>query len=117
MTVAHLVTNYADTVRTIRARVSDYVGRTWSDLGEYRDADIDRFVARVVPVVTGGQRQVAALTDSYLAAVGTEILGKPTRPVGIPSKVISYDALRGGVAAAKVYARPGNVVWNALAAG
>lgn len=103
-------------MRAVRARVVDYVRTIWTDLGDYRDADIDRFVSTVVPVVAGGQRQVAALTDAYLASVGTVILGKSVRPVGIPANVINYEALR-GVPAAKVYARPGNVVWTALAGG
>src|SRR5690242_17855344 len=71
----------------VRARVLTFVTRSWDGLADYRDPDIDRFVAAVVPVVAGGQVRAASLTDAYLAQVETAVLGTPTRPVGVPREV------------------------------
>lgn len=114
--VVNAVLNYDDAVRAVRARVLSFIQGTWGSLEQFRDPDIDRFIARVVPVVTGGQRQVAALTDGYLAALETKTLGIPTRPLGIPADVVTTQAMR-GVAADIVYRRPAITVWMALAKG
>lgn len=114
--VAHIVTSYSDTVREVRTRVTSFVERLWGGLESFRDTDIDRFVARVVPVVAGGQRQVASLTDSYLAAVETSVLGKAVPPTGVPASVIASESLR-GLPARTIYQRPGLVVWGALSKG
>ncbi len=112
--VVRVVTAYSNTVQAVRNRVEQFVRRAWGGLGSYRDADIDRFVALVVPVVTGGQRQVAALTDVYLATIAAAVLGGAPRPVGVPVAVT--NDIR-GVPADDVYHRPGITVWTALAAG
>lgn len=90
---------YAFTVKRIRARVTDYL-LTQFAAGQYRDKDLQRFVALAVPVVTAGQRQVSALTDAYLAQVLTTTLGRPVRPVGVTN-----DYPR-PTPPAEVYARP-----------
>lgn len=98
----------------VRARVVDFVRRTWGSLGDYRDADIDRFVAAVVPVVRAGQVRVGALTDAYLARVETAVLGDPVRPLGIPRDVVTDVR---GVDPAEVYRRPALELYMKLAAG
>lgn len=96
---------YAAQVRAIRARVEQFALRRFS-AGEFRDADLERFVKTVVPVVLAGRRQVSALTDAYLS-----------RKLGIrASGPIDTDSLR-GVAAAEVYARPFVTVRTKLANG
>lgn len=114
--VAHVVNGYGDQVRAVRARVTQFVRATWGGLEQMRDADVDRFVKRVVPVVTGGQRNIASLTDAYLAAVEQSALGIPTRPRGIPAHLITTDAMR-GVPAIQVYRRPAVTVYTALSKG
>jgi hypothetical protein len=96
--------------------VLDFVQRSWVGLDEYRDADIERFVAAVVPVVTGGQVRIAALTDAYLATVETAVLGDVARPVGVPRSLVTDEVMR-GVPASDVYGRSGPTVWTALANG
>lgn len=108
--VTKVVTTYSRTVEAVRKRVLTFVDRSWLGLGSYRDADIERFVRAVVPVVQGGQRQVAALTDAYLATLARTVLGSG-KPVGVSPA--SVTDLR-GVPAAEVYARPGVTVWMAL---
>lgn len=98
----------------IRLRVVGYVTRAWGSLDGHRDADIDRFVRAVVPVVEAGQVRVAALTDGYLAILERGALGVAARPVGQPAEAAT--ALR-GVPTAEVYQRAGVTVWTALSRG
>lgn len=101
---------YTAQVRAVRARVSAFAAARFG-AGQYRDADLARFVAEVVPVVLAGRRQTAALTDSYLqqtlAAAGIKVPKAPP---------VDTVALR-GVPAAEVYARPYTTVRASLADG
>lgn len=99
----------------VRRRVLDYVGRQWRGMESWRDADIDAFVSRVVPVVEAGQVQIAAITDSYLAAVETQVRGA-VQPVGVPADIVNDLAMR-GVETAEVYGRSGPAVWTELSNG
>lgn len=114
--VAHIVNGYDDAVRGVRARVLEFVRSTWGGLEQFRDADIDRWVGRVVPIVTGGQRTVASLTDAYLAAIEQSTLGVPVPPRGVPSHLVTTEAMR-GISAAEVYRRPAVTVYTALSKG
>lgn len=111
-----VVNAYENEMAAVRARVVGYVQRVWGSLDAWREADIERFVRAVVPVVEGGQVRIAALTDAYLAAFERTVLGGAAAPVGVPAAQISYQAIR-GVPAAEVYARTGPTVWSALADG
>ena len=111
--VVRIVDTYTATVAAVRARVADYVDRTFRNLGSYRDADINRFVAAVLPVVEGGQRQVASLTDAYLATIARQVLGTG-KVTGVQTANVA--ALR-GTDPAEVYARPIRTVWYALSKG
>jgi hypothetical protein len=115
-TAAAVLARFRAQDAAVRARVVDFVTRTWFGLGDWRDADIDRFAAAVVPVVAGGQIRVASLTDAYLAQVETAVLGIPTGPVGVPRGLVLVDAIR-GVDPAEVYRRPALELYTALAAG
>ncbi len=98
----------------IRSRLSQAVSATWEGLGSWNDADVERFVARVTPLVVAGQVQTSAMTDAYIAATLSEMRGRPVRPVG-PSRAEITSAR--GVPADEVYRRPFVEVWTALAAG
>lgn len=113
--VVRVVATYNDTVKAVRARVLAFVAATWTGLESYRDPDIARFVAAVVPVVEGGQRRVAALTDAYLATVARTVLGT-SKPVGVGPTNVSIENLR-GVPATEVYTRPAITAWMALRDG
>lgn len=114
--VLNLVAGYGDRASALRQRVVRFVERAWGSLDAWRAEDIDRFVRAVVPVVTGGQQQVAALTDAYLAAVEQAMTGLPVRPVGVPTVLVSDETIR-GVAADEVYRRAGVTVWSGLSRG
>lgn len=96
---------YVAQVKATRQRVGRFVQARFA-AGEYRDADMARFVSQVVPIVLAGRRQVSALTDAYLS-----------RKLGIRTTgPIDTDLLR-GVAASEVYARPFVTVRSKLADG
>lgn len=86
---------------------------TWDGLGNYRDPDIDRLVKAAVPVVSGAQSQVSALTDAYLSRVTASTLGAPMRVAGVRGAVRNPR----GVDPQEVYRRPGISVWTALSHG
>lgn len=98
----------------VRARVLRYVEAAYGSLDSWRDTDIERFVAQVVPVIEGGQLRVAALTDAYLSRIASAVLEADIAPLGIPRAAVV--AVR-GVPTADVYARVGPTVWRALGDG
>lgn len=91
----------------VRARIEQYATTVWNGLGSWRDADIDRLVALVLPKVIAGQRTVSNLTDTYLASI------TGLRPVG----VINVDSGLRGVDPAEVYRRPAVEMRTALSTG
>lgn len=108
---ARLDLAYAAQVKATRARVEAFAARAFL-AGDFRDADLDRFLATVLPVVLAGQRTVSSLTDAWLAMTLTEALGRRVAPVG----ALASLALR-GVDPAEVYARPFVTVRTKLAEG
>lgn len=104
------------TVRRVRDQVARFVQAQWIGLGEYRDADIDRLVAAVLPVVEGGQLTIANLTTAYLAAVAETIVGSPTRTPTTRPRDMSVEAVR-GVPGSEVYRRPALSLYWALSKG
>lgn len=100
---------YQAQVRSVRERVMSFAAARFG-AGQYRDADLERFVSEVVPVVLAGRRQTSILTDAWLAQRLAASLGKPVRPLG----PVDTDALR-GVDPAVVYARPFVTVRTELA--
>lgn len=93
--------------RAVRAILSRFDG--WYSSSQIRD-----MTAEVVAAVEATQRQVAAVTDAYLARVATEITGRTIRPVG----GIDPSGLRRGVTHQGVYGRVADQyrfhVWEGL---
>jgi hypothetical protein len=94
----------------VRARVTAFASKQYVDLGSWRDADIERFIAKVVPVVEAGQIKTAGLTQSYLAAMARMSGIKPLPTAKLPAN------LR-GVALEEVYRRPAVATYTALSKG
>lgn len=113
---ARQVTVYQRTVAAVRAAVLAHLTRVWNGLDQYRDDDIDRWVAAITPTVTAGLAQVAALTDAHLATMIGTLAGTPPKPLGVRTADVTVEALR-GVPAAEVYRRAGVTVWTELAGG
>lgn len=110
-----LIAAFGSTGGRIRTHLLAVVLGVFDRLGSWRDDDVSRFVAAVLPVVAGAQRQMASLADAYVATMLADMLGGAGRPVGIAA--LTGAALRGGVDPAEVYARPFKTIWKALAAG
>lgn len=113
--VVSAIVGYQDAVRQVRAQVEAFATALWGGLPGYRDEDIDRMVAAIVPVSLGAQQRVVALTDSYLSAIAVAA-GFPQPPGGTPADEVTGTALR-GVEPAEVYYRAGVTVWTALSQG
>ncbi len=101
----------------VRQRITNFVTATWIGLGSWRDEDIEAFVARVVPVVAGGQRQIASLTDAYLSEQIGEMFGVSTAARGIAGDEVTGAAVRNGASPADVYRRPAVETYTALKQG
>lgn len=108
---AVLAERYRDAVIDVRRRVSTRVERNWRTLGSWNEADVDRFLARTLPVVDAGQRRTVSLTDAYLARTTRR------RAVGLPADDLVGAAVRNGTAPADVYRRPFVQLWTALGNG
>lgn len=108
-TEAETILGYQAAVAAVRARLLQLSAAAWNGLGSYRDADIDRLVAMLVPRVQAGQIQVATLTAAYVAAIAGSAA----------SGLVDRAAVTGGrgVPPEEVYRRPANQVYIALAEG
>lgn len=91
----------------VRERVIEAAELSWDTLGNWRDADIARFIANVTPMVEAGKQTIAQATDAALAEMIDD------DPVG----VVDLSQIRGGVSAADVYRRPAIAMRSALADG
>jgi hypothetical protein len=107
-----LVAGYQGATESVRARVLAYASSLWMGSPGFRDADVERLIARIVPVVQAGQVQVAQITDSYVARMA--ILAGVTSSDGVDAAAITGYR---GVAAEVVYRRPAVSVYTALAKG
>lgn len=106
-----LAVRYRDALIDVRKRVSARVEHNWRTLGSWNEADVDRFLARTLPVVDAGQRRTVSMTDAYLArATGG-------RTVGLPAAELVGAGVRNGTPPAEVYRRPFVQLWTALSTG
>jgi hypothetical protein len=100
----------AATGRT-RAQMLAYAAALWASLPNYRDADIARFIAAIVPRVQAGQLAMANLTSVYLARAASTV-GNPVKPLPVDPKLVQDGR---GVPATEVYRRPAIETYSALA--
>lgn len=98
----------------VRSRVSAFARTAWVAQGSYRDADIDRLVALIVPRVQAGQLQVANLTSAYIASIATLRGGVLVAPARVTRGIVLDGR---GVPAVDVYRRPASAVYTGLAEG
>lgn len=91
----------------VRDRVVQYAETMWDTLGDWRDDDIDRFIAAVVPRIEAGKLTIAKATDTYIAAM------IDADPVG----AIDLAQIRNGADPSDVYRRPAVAMRSDLASG
>lgn len=112
-TANQLLAGYQSATEEIRRRVLEYVSRVWSSSGWFRDAEVDLIVARILPVVQAGQRQVAFLTDSYIGQMAV-LAGVTWTPAPLQlDPIVNYRGVDPEVA----YRRPAVAVYTALSNG
>ena len=108
-----LTAAYMAQVAAIRERVLTFSTTLWQRSTALRDVDVDRLVARIVPVVQGGQMQVASITNAYVQRLAA-LEGITATPVAIDrGSVVDYR----GVPAAEVYRRPAVTAYTELRDG
>ncbi|TFD58021.1 hypothetical protein E3T43_07160 [Cryobacterium sp. Hh7] len=96
----------------IRERVVLYGSTAWGQSRAFRDADIERIMARVIPVVQAGQMQAAQVTNAYIGRLA--VLAGVTWTPGVDrDAIIDYR----GIPAEEVYRRPAVATYSALAKG
>lgn len=104
-----LIVGYQSAVANIRSRVEAYAARVWSSSPGFRDEDVARIIAQIVPAVRAGQVQVAQLTDAYIGRAA--ILAGVSWTAGVDvASIVNYR----GVPADEVYRRPAVTVYTAL---
>lgn len=115
--LTQLVAAYQELMTGLRGQISAAIASAWSGLGSWDRRDVPRFVETVQPVVTAAQQQAATLTDSYIAAVGTQATGTAIAPAGLDAAAYTGGQVRGGVTTAEEFARPFHDYWTALGDG
>ncbi|MEU3986191.1 hypothetical protein AB0F77_40050 [Streptomyces sp. NPDC026672] len=103
---------YGTAIRSVWASVLGSVGRSWSDLDSWRDTDAQTFQRKTLPTILAGERQVAALTASYLEQLHKNVDGGARR-VSLDLDAVTGKSLR-GVDPAEVYERPFTEIYTAL---
>ncbi|MFC8583238.1 hypothetical protein ACFUGD_01470 [Streptomyces sp. NPDC057217] len=115
MTLTRLDQQYGTAVRRVWTSVLGRTRRSWTDLGSWRGDDVARFQRTALPVLIAGQRQVAALTTTYLETLYREIADETSR-VNLDLDTVTGRALR-DVDPEEVYERPFKEIWTALGNG
>src|SRR5688572_27670743 len=106
-----IILGYSRAVADVRKRVVQFASTSWNGMADYRDADVDRLVRLVVPVVAAGQTRAASLTVAYLRALAD------AAGVALPGTVDASVTAYRGVPAVDVYRRPAVTLYTALANG
>ncbi|MDP5182171.1 hypothetical protein QOZ88_05940 [Blastococcus sp. BMG 814] len=101
---------YQRQAAALRERVERVIRATWGGLPGFRDADVDRWIAQVLPLLQAAQGQMASLTDAYLARLAGQAAA------GLDLSAVTGEALR-GVDPAEVYRRPAVTVRTELSRG
>jgi hypothetical protein len=109
---AAIAAAYISSTVELRSALLEAVLELFRRLTSWRDADADEFVAAAVPMVQGAQQAMARITDSYMAAILSDLLGEDIEPLGFS---LGED-LR-GVPAEEVYRRPFTQIWTDLSEG
>lgn len=99
-----------------RTRALSQLRQAWLSLGSYRDADIAKWLNRVIPLVTAGEWTIAQLTSAYLARLTGIVEGARVAAEPLARASVTGSALR-GVDPDVVYRRPAVTLYAALAAG
>lgn len=113
MVANSLVDGYQAMQADLTKRVVGFASAAWLAMPSKRDADVDRFIARVAPAVRAGQMQSARLADVFVGrAAVLDDIEFGSVPID-EAAVIDYR----GTPAPEVYRRPAVATYTALAQG
>jgi hypothetical protein len=98
----------------LAGRILALIEQEWSSLGSWDSTDVDRFLSRVIPIVSGGQKMTARIVDVHVSQLLSEMTGDTISAVGLNGA--DLENLR-GVPAGEVYRRPFVELWSALKEG
>lgn len=115
MALTRLDRQYGSAVRGVWTSVLGRVGRSFSGLGSWRDADAAKFKRTALPVILAGERQIATLTASYLEQLYKDVEPRAPR-VSLDLDAVTGKSLR-GVDPVDVYDRPFTEIYTALSNG
>ncbi|GAA0960234.1 VG15 protein [Frigoribacterium faeni] len=111
-TLEQLTAAHQQTTAQIRDRTLALTAARWDASPAYRDADIDRLIAQIMPQVQAGQIATATLTNAYI--------GQAAALTGTPwGATVDRDAILGyrGVDSRDVYRRSAVTLYTALSNG
>src|SRR5690606_35771133 len=114
--IDRLVEAYAAASSRLRTELTTILEQQWRSLGTYHEDDVPRFLAIALPLVVGAMRQMASLTDAYLAQYLSILAGRTVLPRGVSRTLDEVDSIR-GIPMDEEYRRPFRVVWQALKDG
>jgi|SRR5690606_28071238 len=106
---------YKQAVAAIRTQVREVARRLFLANGSWRDADLEQFVERFVPLMLAAETRIALLTSRDIERELTELFGT-ARPISIDTAAVTGSALR-NADPNEVYARAYHEVWYRLAEG
>ncbi|MCS5487381.1 hypothetical protein NY588_09605 [Curtobacterium flaccumfaciens pv. beticola] len=112
-TLDQLTAAHQATAAQIRDRTLAVTAARWDASPAYRDADIDRLIAQILPQVQAGQLATATLTNAYIGQAA-RIAGMELVPA-----TVNRDAILGyrGVNSYDVYRRGAVTLYTALSNG
>lgn len=113
LTPEQVLVGYSGSVALVRERVQKYAELVWAGSPAYRDAEVERLIAQIVPKVRAGQLQIANLTSAYIAAAASLRRGEKVLPIPVTPAVTEGR----GVPADHVYRRPAKTLYRELSKG
>jgi len=111
-TLDQLTAAHQTTTKQIRDRTLALTAARWDASPSYRDADIDRLIAQILPQVQAGQMATATLTNAYIGQAAL-VAGTTAGATVDREMILGYR----GTQSADVYRRGAVTLYTALSNG
>ena len=111
-TLDQLTAAHQTTTTQIRDRTIALTAARWDASPSYRDADIDRLIAQILPQVQAGQMATATLTNAYIGQAAL-VAGTTAGATVDREMILGYR----GTPSAEVYRRGAVTLYTALSNG
>lgn len=111
-TLDELTAAHQATTTKIRDRTLAVTAARWNASPAYRDADIDRLIAQIMPQVQAGQLATATLTNAYVGQAA-KLAGTESSATVDRAAILDYR----GTAQSEVYRRGAVTLYTALSGG